>query len=250
MNLLSIGNSFSVDAHHYLHDLAKSAGEELNCYNLYIGGCSLETHWNNYSDAAPAYDLYINAVPGDKISIQDALALKEWDVITLQQASHFSGQWETYQPYLSDLARCISCICPKARLFIHETWAYEIDAVHPDFVKYDRDQGKMYQMLRSAYSQAADTIKASLIPVGDVIQLLRNTSITFDYRRGGLSLCRDGFHLSLLYGRYAAALTWLETLLPGSIDKVSFLPKVEGEITIRDFLKTIETAVRISTSAR
>ena len=32
------------------------------------------------------------------------------------------------------------------------------------------------------------------------------------YKNGGLSLCRDGFHLSLDYGRFAAAATWLKTL--------------------------------------
>ena len=34
----------------------------------------------------------------------------------------------------------------------------------------------------------------------------------FDYKNGGISLCRDGFHLSLDYGRYIAAAVWLRVL--------------------------------------
>ena len=47
MKLLSIGNSFSQDAQRYLHRIAAAAGESLKCVNLYIGGCSLRTHYFN-----------------------------------------------------------------------------------------------------------------------------------------------------------------------------------------------------------
>ena len=45
MKLLSIGNSFSVDAHRWLHDIAAAHGEEIYNVNLYIAGCSLKRHW-------------------------------------------------------------------------------------------------------------------------------------------------------------------------------------------------------------
>ena len=44
VKILSIGNSFSVDAHAYLHALAKKRGFDIKAVNLAIGGCSLETH--------------------------------------------------------------------------------------------------------------------------------------------------------------------------------------------------------------
>ena len=47
MKILSIGNSFSQDAHRYLHKLAKQEGVDLKTVNLYIGGCSLRTHYLN-----------------------------------------------------------------------------------------------------------------------------------------------------------------------------------------------------------
>ncbi len=46
-----------------------------------------------------------------------------------------------------------------------------------------------------------------VIPVGDLIARLRAHAF-FDPSCGGLSLSRDGFHLSLNFGRCAAAAVW------------------------------------------
>ena len=56
IRLLSVGNSFSQDAHRCLHDIAAAAGVEVECVNLYIGGCSLEQHWQNVQSGEPAYE--------------------------------------------------------------------------------------------------------------------------------------------------------------------------------------------------
>ena len=55
MNILSIGNSFSQDAQRYLHRIAKSAGVEMNTFNLCIGGCPLEHHYNHMLSGEEAY---------------------------------------------------------------------------------------------------------------------------------------------------------------------------------------------------
>ena len=47
MRILSIGNSFSQDAHKWLHELAQDNDVDLETVNLYIGGCSLKMHWEN-----------------------------------------------------------------------------------------------------------------------------------------------------------------------------------------------------------
>ena len=125
MKILSIGNSFSMDAHHYLHDLAKSAGVNVECYNLYIGGCYLKLHWENFMTKARDYELWINGKYDHMISLNEALEMEEWDIITLQQASGSSPKWETYEPYLSNLYQVVTAICPNSEIFIHKTWAYE-----------------------------------------------------------------------------------------------------------------------------
>jgi hypothetical protein len=79
-------------------------------------------------------------------------------------------------------------------------------------VNYQHDQKKMYRCIQEASQKAALSMDAPLIPTGKIIQILRETVPEFQYQNGGLSLCRDGFHLSLDYGRFAAAATWLRTL--------------------------------------
>ena len=55
LRILAIGNSFSVDGvEHYLWELFDAAGIPVVIGNMYIGGCTLEKHWNNALSDAPA----------------------------------------------------------------------------------------------------------------------------------------------------------------------------------------------------
>ena len=226
MNILAIGNSFSQDSTAYLEPVCKAAGREDRIVNLYIGGCSLKTHWENICKNAPRYEEQFEGQhTGRMLSIAEALAEGPWDVITLQQASHDSGVEKTYYPYLACIASFVRWKCPEAKLWIHQTWAYEIDSVHGSFPVYDRNQDKMYAALTAAYAKASKAIGAPIIPCGETVQHLRKTSPTFDYANGGLSLCRDGFHLSIPYGRFVAAAVWYEMLTGGDITQNTFVPQ-------------------------
>ena len=213
MKVLSIGNSFSQDAHKWLHKLAAANGIDMQTLNLYIGGCSLERHWNNIENNADAYEFGPN---GDRttwmISIETALKMTQWDIVTVQQVSGKSGQLETYEPYPSGVVALIRKLQPKAEIWFHQTWAYEIDSAHASFENYDRSQQKMYDAIIVASEAAAASIPAKIIPAGKLIQALRTTVPEFDYANGGLTLNRDGYHLTYDYGRFAAAALWLRTL--------------------------------------
>lgn len=223
MKILSIGNSFSQDSHKWLQKLAKAGGVEIETANLYVGGCDLESHWKNAEQNNACYSLELNGNTGTRdVSIEEALNLQKWDIITLQQASHKSGMLETYEPYLSLLASFIRKKQPYAKLYFHQTWSYEIDSDHSAFVIYNNDQAEMYRRIKQTSELAAQSIHAKLIPTGEVIQTLRETVAEFDYKNGGLSLCRDGCHLSLDYGRYTAAATWLHTITGNKIKVADF----------------------------
>ena len=213
MKLLSIGNSFSQDAQEWLHKIAVANGVELETTNLMIGGCSLETHWNNMNSGEAAYYLEQNAQNMNRmINLEDALAMEDWDVITVQQASHYSGMPQTYVPYITELVAYVREKCPNAKIYFHQTWAYEIDSEHGDFPYYNRDQKEMYRRICDCAEMASRVIDAPILPSGPVVQYLRENAPEFDYKNGALSLNRDGFHLSWDYGRYAAAATWLKVL--------------------------------------
>ena len=60
MKILCIGNSYSVGATKYLHQIAKQYGDDIDVCNLYIGGCSLERHAKNIREDIPDYRIFRN----------------------------------------------------------------------------------------------------------------------------------------------------------------------------------------------
>lgn len=227
MRSLSIGNSFSEDACGYLHQIADSVGVEWECVNLYIGGCSLEYHADNLANERQNYDLQINGNgTGRKIGIREALTtLGEFDIITLQQASHFSGMLDSYFPYIEELYRVCRELQPNAEICIHETWAYEQNSTHPAFGEhYHCDQRYMYECLHNAYSEAARKLGVKIIPVGDTVQYFRENIPEFDFASGGISLNRDGFHISIPLGRCLIAYVWIETIVSADVRQSNYVP--------------------------
>lgn len=223
MKILSIGNSFSEDAQRWLHSIAVSEGDEIDTYNLYIGGCSLERHWNCITNNLCDYDILKNGTERlGRTSVADALLGDKFDVITLQQASGFSGRPQTYIPFLTDIAGFVAEHQPDAQIYFHETWSYEIDSTHEHFAFYNNDQWEMYRRIKDASAMAARLIGVPLIPVGDVIQSIRSNVKEFAYQNDGYSLCRDGYHLSYLYGRFAAAAVWYKVFTGKNADHKKF----------------------------
>lgn len=222
--ILAIGNSFSQDATRYLYDIAKAGGIEIKVVNLCIGGCSLETHWNNIMGNSALYGYELNGKSaGYRVSIKMALMEEDWDYVTLQQVSGDSGIPDTFYPYLRNISEYITRYAPSAKQLLHQTWAYEWDSDHPDFIKYNNNQEKMYEEIINTYKSLGEEFSFRVIPSGRVIQELRYYP-EFDYAHGGMSLCRDGFHMSLDYGRYAVAATWFEHILKGDITENGFTP--------------------------
>lgn len=242
MKLLSIGNSFSTDSHRFLHSIAEQNGVSLECYNLFIGGCSLQTHWENYVENNEFYDLEINGSEATrKISINEALTMQKWDVITVQQASAFSGMFETYEPYLTDLVAVVRKKAPTAKVYFHETWSYEIGSLHEGFLNYNSNQKEMYLRIKESSKKASDLINAEIIPTGDVVQFVRENIPEFDFKNGGISLCRDSFHLSEDYGRFLAGAVWFKKLTAKNLKEQPFMG-FDSEI-VEKLIKTVNDRV-------
>ena len=223
--ILAIGNSFSRDATAYLHGVCENLGIPVHVVNLYIGGCPLERHWNNIEKNERAYQYQENGVVTDRyVSIADVLHEKPWDYIVTQQSSHDSGWLDTYEPFTGLLLDYLKKEVPTAKILMQQPWAYEIDSDHGCFIRYNRDQQEMYRRSRANYHAIADKYGFPLIPCGDVIQNIRKHP-EFDVSKGGKSICRDGFHMHYLYGRFALSCTWAKTLLDADISKCTFIPK-------------------------
>ena len=230
MNILSIGNSFSQDAQRYLHNIAKSAGENITCVNLFIGGCSLHTHFANISNDAKLYDLQYNGENTHfKVSVKEALLNREWDFITIQQASHFSYDYNTYQPYANKLVEYIKTYAPKAKILIHQTWGYESNSeriTKQGFEKYD----DMFTEVKNSYAKLAEEVKADgVIPCGQTMSNMMKNGLE--------KVHRDCFHADFGYGRFALALTWFEYLTGKDCRDVKF---TDFDVEVSD--KEIEIA--------
>lgn len=230
MNVLSIGNSFSEDATRYLNAVATKAGINLTSVNLYIGGCSLYRHFQNLKNDAKAYTLQYNGTnTGFAVSLKEGLLNREWDIITLQQVSHLSPRYSTFQPYLSELAAYCRELCPKAKIVLQETWAYERDCERLIKLAGYTTPEEMLSEVKKSYTRAAEEINASgIIPSGEMLYALLENGIP--------SVHRDTFHASLGLGRYALALLWLRMLTGATVTGNSFSafdkPVTDGETEI------------------
>ena len=240
MKILSIGNSFSEDAQRYLHKLAKNEGIDLQTVNLFIGGCSLETHYSNMLNNNVVYELQRNGEKtGLLTSIHQALISDEWDVVTLQQASQFSANFATYTPYIEALASYVKKHCPTAKIYVHQTWAYEDGSERLQAVGNFATAEQMFNAIEQSYEKAFNLIKADgLIPCGKAM-------ITAS-KINNQKVHRDCFHASFGLGRYMLALTWFKALTGCDICNNSFnefdevVSKTEREIAIKAVNLAIE----------
>ncbi|HEY8436107.1 MAG TPA: DUF4886 domain-containing protein [Haloplasmataceae bacterium] len=224
--VLAIGNSFSEDSLAYLYDIARDYGiREIIIANLYIPGASLQDHWNAASQGQSSYDYQKNKSGKWHItphaSLLDGLTDEAWDIITFQQASGYSGRLDSIEPYLSLLLEWVQAYRSDATPIYawHMTWAYQADSTHEHFAFYHHDQSVMYRAI-------LDVVRTKILPLNVFHTLIPTGTAIQKARKGPLgdTLTRDGYHLSLLHGRYIAGLTWFKSLTKLPIESLTYVP--------------------------
>lgn len=227
MRVLSIGNSFSQDATRYLHRIAAADKVDLETVNLYIPGCPLERHYRNMLSGERVYDLHYNGqATGFKVSMEEALLSRKWDVITLQQQSVSSPHWDTFEPYITALYDYVKECSPKAKILLHQTWALESGSdrlAATGFESYDA----MFEKIEDSYARCHTLLEnEGIIPSGRLIADMLHQGIE--------SMHRDGLHVTKGFGRYALGLLWYRMLTGNSVTANSFCdfdePVTEAEI--------------------
>ena len=187
LSILMIGNSFSICVGRNLPQIVHSVpGHHLKLTSAYIGGCPLEKHWNNIlaAEKNPDADLY-------KISVWDSndpakenitrgnvaqlLKNNTYDIITIQQASPRSWDYDTYQPFAADLIAYIRKHNPKAEIVVQQTWSYRRDEARllPGDKYWGFGQTEMAKRAADAYRKLAATGPFRVIPTGDAVQIAR-----------------------------------------------------------------------------
>ena len=226
IKVLAIGNSFSEDAvEQHLWDLAHAVGREMIVGNMYIGGCTLERHARNCLEDRAEYEYRKIGLDGRKRnargkSLSEVLADEQWDYVSLQQASGFSGIYDSFHPHIDQLIAYVRArVHKRCKIIFHQTWAYQANSNHADFPRYGKDQMRMYQSVMQAERQVMKDLHIkTVVPNGTAVQNARQSSL-------GDNLTRDGFHLNLLYGRYLAACTWYEVITGKRVKHNPYAPQ-------------------------
>ena len=240
LRILAIGNSFSDDGMEHLAEILVGEGyTDFILGNLYIGGCSMDGHKARIDSGAKDYSFRTNTGNGwttVQESIQYGLDYADWQIVTIQQVSGYSGIPESYgnMQYIIDYVR--DRVDPFVKIYFHMTWAYQSTSGHGDFAKYNRNQMTMYNAITSTVQTlvVGNWNIEGYIPSGTAIQNLRTSYL-------GDNLTRDGYHLSYDIGRYTAALTWYKALTGADITDLTTVPRAYSYIS--QYLPAIKEAV-------
>ena len=257
ISILFIGNSFSDDTEAYVVEILLELGyTTINVGNMYIGGCDIDTHYQNILSGAKAYDFrmrshngikYTEYVPvsvdGKKQSLEFAITYKDWDVISLQQGSAKSGKADTYEN-LNALKTEVQnkATNPDVRFVFNMTWAYQADSTHASFPDYGSDQMAMYNAIVSAVQSKVDF---TVVPNGTAIQNARTSFV-------GDNLTLDGHHLNLKLGRFIAGLTFVAKVTGEDITDFDYAPsgvnKSELAVAIESAKNALNTPFAVTES--
>ena len=238
LKVLMIGNSYADDTRYYVPWMAEALDfDEVIIASLYIGGCSVKTHYQNSVSGAEAYDFRCyennrwNDLVGNKQqSLEFAIQYQDWDYITIQQASVDSGKAATYNSDLDNLINYVKQTATNkdVKLIWNMTWAYREG--YSVLSEYNNSQIAMYNAITSAVQSKIETNAAFdlVLPAGTAVQNARTSYIGDDFNM------EDGTHLHFYRGRYIAGLTLFCSLTGYSPDEVTYAPNslTAGEILV------------------
>lgn len=240
IKLLSISNSYGKNALWELYDICKSEGvKNVDIAVMYIAGCSLDQHWENIQNNNAAYEVFRNNngkwISTPNCTIDSLLAEGDWDVITTQNSSYWSGNSKGFDN-LDNVADYIKGKCPNSKLIWHHIWSYQEGSEWLTPNNYNGDEKLMYQ---SIVDRVNDTVIPSgkfdsVAPVGAAVMNARTSKL-----KNSVHL-DDGSHLSEEFGYYIAAFTWYCHLTGQDVYDTNFA--VNGMISSEELNITVESA--------
>ena len=205
LKVLSLGNSFAFFSTKYLSDLAAAAGIPSSSYRIRVlhpQGRSLQ-QWASEIEANGTVYLMtdIGTAPIHGVGGNNILNLlnNDWDVIVLQQNSDNASNYNTYEPYISQIIDAIHEYCPNPDVQIawHMIWS---------------KPGKNWNDIKNAALQVSQNENIDfIIPVGTAIENARYTDV-WTAVDGGLMNDNSG-HLAPGVGQYVSSCAWFQALL-------------------------------------
>ena len=274
LNVLTIGNSFTESLKAFFPDVTASVpGCELHLEGANHGGCELERHWKYISceESDGVFSMYQDR----RWKLREILAREKWDIVSIQQASHYSWRPETYQPYAKNIVEYVRKYAPDAEIVIQQTWAYRADdpRIMPGGA-WEIDQTEMYRRLTNAYLALSKELGLRIIPTGKAVQITRqheaNPFVPYsqeqfeslrwpdlpsqagdvvgamrwkkDVETGRMKIVRDTIHLNIR-GQFLQACVWFAFLFGRSTSEITLRPDTLADDDIESLKAAAQEAV-------
>ena len=241
MNILCIGNSFSVDTTWLAPQVACDLGLDIHFGNLYVGGCSLNMHLEHLETDAPVYKFYESDggewAGREETTIRCALESRSWDWISIQAGTKDRSRYSKRESYenLPRLVQLVKELAPGAKIAFNMTWVGDQNKPFSEMPEYCERLDDLYRDIAALTRDLVSPLVDRVLPTGTAIQ-------NFRLNHDG-PMCRDGYHLSYGLGRYIAALSFLKALTGCDISRVQWLPE-SMEVSWRaGAVETVEKAM-------
>ena len=246
LKILFVGNSFARDTVELAPGIARSLGiGQFKFANLYVGGCSIDMHYEHAMGDLPVYDYYVNTgeewICTPEHRIGDAIREEEWDWIVIQHGTRGTSRYTSPECYdnLAPLIAYVKSLAPAhTRIAFNLTWMGESTRQHHEIISYGGDMAEMRRRLVEV-TQACVLTQPQIdliTPTGTAIENARTSRI-------GL-LTRDCFHLSVDKGRYIAALIFLAAITGLDVSDVIWTPPGVDDYARRVAIEAAQNALR------
>ncbi len=190
IDILFLGNSYSMDVSWYLGNIAKADGTAMNISVLNKGGCHLRYHYDNREGNPSELGInfwYNNTVFGTVHNLKSALEAYDWDYVVMQASSTSEGfdntseanyqeNWAVAVPF----AQYIHEHEPNARITIHVTWSMENGY---NFVNSAEERDTILQNMIALNERCAREINETLGLEGDDKVFMIYSAGIVDYAR-------------------------------------------------------------------
>ena len=241
LKILGIGNSYTQDSMWMLYNVykAENPDKEIVLGIAYHGGCSLAQHVQYIQEGSLEYTYYklndeISISTGTWKSTKDQtlktiVENENWDIVTMQQASTYSGVPTTYNGDIQTIQRFVDQTLGYTPEFAwNMTWAYPVKDIEGDAFTtvntnsgfatyYNSDQMTMYNAI-------VDTVKAKIVP-NTTFSYLMPAGVAVQNANSSYlddpDLYRDYTHLND-FSRVMAAYVWYCTFEDVRVDSLKF----------------------------
>lgn len=244
LKILFIGNSFAVDTMEHAAHIAHSLGvSKVKFATLYLGGCSIDMHYQHAIEDVAAYTCYVNegngwvSIPEYKIS--DAVKSDVWDWIAIQHGTKGNARYTSCECYenLAPLVDYLKALAPShTKIAFNLAWLGESTRQHHEIISYSGNMALMREKLvEVTQAMVLTNPKIDLIvPTGTAIENARTSKI-------GL-LTRDCYHLSVDKGRFIAGLAFISTITGIDAEKIAWAPDNVDEYAVKVAVEAVKSA--------